>query len=174
MPKKLKKGAKAYQARFIQRGAVALGCGDKSITVENAMLFLAPLLGFPTGSPSAALRSTICHSLRLRLSAKTARPTPVLQTQSECAPQNFDQKLFYASWDWKEARYSALRRYGPKCQCCGATPKNARIVVDHIKPIRLFWKLRLDQGNLQILCEDCNMGKSYKDQTDWRGKSHAR
>jgi hypothetical protein len=77
-------------------------------------------------------------------------------------------KDFYASWDWKEARYEALKRLGAKCQCCGAMPKDARIVVDHIKPLRKRWDLRLDQTNLQVLCDDCNMGKSHRDETDWR------
>ena len=52
--------------------------------------------------------------------------------------------------------------------CCGATPENGAIIhVDHIKPIRRFWAMRLQPDNLQVLCEDCNMGKGSRDQTDW-------
>jgi 5-methylcytosine-specific restriction endonuclease McrA len=82
---------------------------------------------------------------------------------------------FYRSWDWKQARYTALKTHGPVCQCCGAKRGDldsigepVRIDVDHIKPISQFWKLRLDQSNLQILCRDCNMGKGSWDQTNWR------
>jgi 5-methylcytosine-specific restriction endonuclease McrA len=44
----------------------------------------------------------------------------------------------------------------------------ALIVVDHIRPLRKHWHLRLDPANLQVLCSDCNMGKSNSDVTDWR------
>jgi 5-methylcytosine-specific restriction endonuclease McrA len=50
---------------------------------------------------------------------------------------------------------------------CGATE---RIVVDHIKPRRKFPELELDLDNLQVLCNDCNMGKSNDDYTDFRPK----
>ncbi len=77
---------------------------------------------------------------------------------------------FYDSWEWKRARYDFLKAKNRRCQCCGATPESGiRIVVDHIKPIRWYWHLRLDPKNLQLLCDDCNMGKGSRDQTDWRG-----
>jgi hypothetical protein len=78
------------------------------------------------------------------------------------------QKSFYQSWEWKKLRYEVLKERGGKCQCCGATLENgARIVVDHIKPIRHFWHLRFDKTNCQVLCNDCNMGKASDDMTDW-------
>jgi 5-methylcytosine-specific restriction endonuclease McrA len=40
--------------------------------------------------------------------------------------------------------------------------------VDHIKPRSLFPLLAADPENLQVLCEDCNVGKSNVDTTDWR------
>jgi 5-methylcytosine-specific restriction endonuclease McrA len=76
---------------------------------------------------------------------------------------------FYDSWDWKHTRYDFLKDKKRRCQCCGATPDDGpRIVVDHIKPIRHFWSLRLDPTNLQMLCDDCNRGKGSRDTTDWR------
>jgi 5-methylcytosine-specific restriction endonuclease McrA len=42
------------------------------------------------------------------------------------------------------------------------------VVVDHIRPIRHHWELRLDINNLQLLCDDCNKGKGSTDETDWR------
>jgi len=74
---------------------------------------------------------------------------------------------FYQSWEWKKLRYEAIKRYGPICMCCGS---DYRIVVDHIKPRRLYPELELDPDNVQILCNDCNMGKSYDDETDFRPK----
>lgn len=77
-------------------------------------------------------------------------------------------KKFYDSWQWKRCRYEFLKLKERKCLCCGASAKDgAKVVVDHIKPIRKFWKLRLEPSNLQILCDDCNMGKGSHDMTDW-------
>lgn len=79
-----------------------------------------------------------------------------------------DFSTFYDTWEWKKARYEAIKKYGPKCQCCGATRETTRIVVDHIKPLRFNWDLRTDLNNLQVLCDECNKGKSFHDTTDWR------
>lgn len=76
---------------------------------------------------------------------------------------------FYKSPAWRELRYEALLKYGCKCMACGSTPESGAILhVDHIKPRSKFPHLRLDINNLQILCEPCNMGKSNKDETDFR------
>lgn len=76
---------------------------------------------------------------------------------------------FLMTYEWRKARMVALKYYGPKCQCCGATPKHGAVInVDHIKPRRLFPELALDIDNLQILCHECNHGKGNWDQTDWR------
>jgi hypothetical protein len=82
---------------------------------------------------------------------------------------------FYQSWEWRTLRMEAIKEHGRSCQCCGATPgmKDAsgnpvRICVDHIKPISKYWHLRLDRSNLQILCDECNMGKGNWDETDFR------
>lgn len=78
---------------------------------------------------------------------------------------------FYQTWAWKSLRYQALKKYGAKCMLCGATPETgAKICVDHIKPRSKFPELALDIRNLQVLCSDCNMGKSNWDETDWRDK----
>jgi len=75
------------------------------------------------------------------------------------------EKDFYRSWEWLEVRYKVLKKYGPKCMCCGSSHK---IVVDHIKPRRIYPELELEEDNLQVLCALCNRGKSYKDETDFR------
>lgn len=76
---------------------------------------------------------------------------------------------FYHSWEWLRLRYEILKKYGPKCMVCGATPKDgAKICVDHIKSRALFPDYQLDPDNLQILCDECNRGKSRRDKTDWR------
>lgn len=80
-------------------------------------------------------------------------------------------KSFYESDEWRALRYEALKTYGRKCMVCGSVPhpeNKVRIHVDHIKPISKFPELKLSFDNLQILCEDCNLGKSNKDCIDYR------
>jgi 5-methylcytosine-specific restriction endonuclease McrA len=76
---------------------------------------------------------------------------------------------FLNSYEWRVLRMRIIVKYGAKCQCCGATPKDGIVInVDHIKPRKLFPELALDENNLQILCNVCNHGKSNWDDTDWR------
>jgi 5-methylcytosine-specific restriction endonuclease McrA len=76
---------------------------------------------------------------------------------------------FYSSWKWKKLRYRVLLKYGAKCMLCGATKEEgAKICVDHIKPRGKYPELELEFENLQVLCNDCNMGKSNDDETDFR------
>jgi 5-methylcytosine-specific restriction endonuclease McrA len=72
---------------------------------------------------------------------------------------------FYQSWDWRKLRMDALNHYGRKCMSCNST--DAKLCVDHVKPLHTHWNLRLDAGNLQILCDECNMGKATE-QFDFR------
>lgn len=73
---------------------------------------------------------------------------------------------FYSSRDWKELRYIVLANNPRKCMLCGHRGKSLH--VDHIKPRSLHPELALDIDNLQILCGDCNVGKSNKHTHDFR------
>jgi 5-methylcytosine-specific restriction endonuclease McrA len=76
---------------------------------------------------------------------------------------------FLESFQLRKLRMQALKKYGPKCMCCGATPATGAVMnVDHIKPRKLFPALAMDLNNLQVLCHECNHGKGNWDQTDWR------
>ena len=76
---------------------------------------------------------------------------------------------FYQSPAWRRLRYEAIRLHGGRCQCCGATARTGTSLhVDHIKPRSRHPDLELSLSNLQVLCEDCNLGKGAHDQTDWR------
>lgn len=78
---------------------------------------------------------------------------------------------FYKSQAWKEARYDVLRRDGGSCACCGARASDGvQVHVDHIKPRSRYPELQLDTENMQVLCEDCNFGKSNYYNDDWRVK----
>ena len=81
---------------------------------------------------------------------------------------------FLMTYEWRKVRMEALKKYGAKCQCCGATPAQGAVMnVDHIKPRKLFPHLALDLNNLQVLCHDCNHGKGNWDMTDWRERNES-
>lgn len=84
---------------------------------------------------------------------------PIVQRRSR-------KPTFYDSDEWRDLRFRILKEQGRLCRCCKAT--NGPFHVDHIKPRSLFPDLALVADNLQVLCGPCNMGKSNKDQTDFR------
>lgn len=76
---------------------------------------------------------------------------------------------FYSTRAWLDLRYKVLVKHGGRCQCCGVDAARGAILnVDHIKPRSLYPELELEESNLQVLCADCNRGKSNKDETDFR------
>jgi 5-methylcytosine-specific restriction endonuclease McrA len=76
---------------------------------------------------------------------------------------------FYKSPGWKKARHDALKASEGRCDLCGRpASKKVRLHVDHIKPRSKRPDLALDINNLQVLCQDCNLGKGNRDSTDWR------
>jgi len=79
---------------------------------------------------------------------------------------------FYRTEQWRKLRYKVLKNHEGSCMCCGRSKvkDGVTVHVDHIKPRSKHPKLSLDYNNLQILCEDCNVGKSNTDVTDWREK----
>lgn len=81
-----------------------------------------------------------------------------------------DRVAFYKTEAWRRLRFRALELYGCKCGACGRKPPEVVLHVDHIKPRSKYPKLELDITNLQILCEDCNVGKSNLSETDFRQK----
>lgn len=81
---------------------------------------------------------------------------------------------FLMTYEWRKVRMEALKKYGARCQCCGATPAHGAVMnVDHIKPRKLYPYLALDLNNLQVLCHDCNHGKGNWDMTDWRERNES-
>tara|TARA_S200002703_G_scaffold156919_2_gene163568 strand:- start:276 stop:1130 length:855 start_codon:yes stop_codon:yes gene_type:complete len=77
---------------------------------------------------------------------------------------------FYKSREWLYLRSHVLDRYGSECMQCGRSKKihNVVIHVDHIIPRSIAPHLHLDRDNLQILCGDCNVGKSNRYAVDYR------
>jgi 5-methylcytosine-specific restriction endonuclease McrA len=97
------------------------------------------------------------------------KPTPFdRERAAKSGPTEFMIKDFYASWEWKRLSFDVKQTRGRVCECCGARAPAVKIITDHIKPLRKYWHLRLDRTNLQVLCDDCNMGKGSRDETDFR------
>lgn len=93
------------------------------------------------------------------------------KTYNKALPPDYSiiSKKFYLSPEWRSLRYEVLKEQGARCCLCGRTAKDGvKIHVDHIVPLSKDWSKRLDKDNLQVLCEDCNLGKSNKDCIDWR------
>ncbi|MBT0585128.1 HNH endonuclease [Alteromonas oceanisediminis] len=85
---------------------------------------------------------------------------------------------FYASQPWKKLAHDAIANRRKQCLqdgsvfscalCFKAFGPGVQAHADHIKPRSLYPDLALDMSNIQILCSDCNLGKSNRDATDWR------
>jgi len=115
-----------------------------------------------------------------RVPKHTITPRPEIKTnafeQKTAAQKFFANSMafvatdeFLNSFEWRKIRMQALKKYGARCMCCGATPQTGAVMnVDHIKPRKIFPDLALNLDNLQILCHDCNHGKGNWDMTDWR------
>lgn len=84
-------------------------------------------------------------------------------------PSVADKENFYRSRAWQRLRYDTLRKYKSTCCCCGRRAKDGyEMHVDHIIPLSVDWKKRLDPNNVQVLCSECNLAKSNLDSTDFR------
>ena len=84
--------------------------------------------------------------------------------------ESVSEKEFYNSKDWLGLRARALEKYECKCMMCGRSTKEHGVVIDvsHIIPRHDRPDLQLDINNVQLLCEDCRLGKGSKYKTDWR------
>lgn len=87
--------------------------------------------------------------------------------QDSFSPTKKAKQKFYDSWEWKKLRLYILDTQGRECLSCGAKKE---LCVDHIKSLHYHWDLRLDASNLQVLCNDCNMGKGATER-DFRAKN---
>jgi hypothetical protein len=87
----------------------------------------------------------------------------------------FVSKRGISTWDYRimendpvpdSLRYRVLKKAGGKCELCGALKQDTTLHIDHIVPRSRGGSN--DESNLQILCFKCNLGKSNKDETDFR------
>lgn len=68
---------------------------------------------------------------------------------------------FYHSRAWRTLSADLRRQSIWTCQCCGRTyDGNSFLVVDHIIPLKVAPKLKLDRKNLWVLCKKCHFWKT--------------
>ena len=75
----------------------------------------------------------------------------------------WDYRLFETDPVPSDIRYRVLAASGGRCALCGATSKDRRIEVDHVVPRSKGGSNDIE--NLQALCDECNRGKSNRDDT---------
>jgi 5-methylcytosine-specific restriction endonuclease McrA len=82
---------------------------------------------------------------------------------------------FYQSAAWLELRQRVLDTYGARCMRCGTTPQDGAVRSRSTTsaPRRCFLRWRSSFDNLQPLCRQCNLGKGFRDMTDYRPKGEA-
>jgi 5-methylcytosine-specific restriction enzyme A len=77
---------------------------------------------------------------------------------------------FYHSVEWARLRQQRLMIDHGLCQDCLAEQRiTPAYIVDHIKPVRLFWHLRLRLDNLQSLCQAHHNRKTAEDKKRYGG-----
>ena len=95
------------------------------------------------------------------------------QAQRAARKQEFDKYTrFYKSAAWAKCKYAWLKTLPRplRCACCGVTAADARLVVDHIFPLRSSpngWAKRLE-GPFQVLCNEHNYICKAGQDDDWR------
>lgn len=105
---------------------------------------------------------------RKKQTAKDAAKNLVIKNSYITVPYTPGMKTnFYATREWRELRWRVISKSIAECVICGRNHKQHGVVlhVDHIKPRSRYPELELDESNMQVLCEDCNLGKGALEQT---------
>lgn len=75
--------------------------------------------------------------------------------------QRDDTWKFYRTREWKRIRDVRLKMDNHMCvRCRDQGVMRQAQMVDHIKPIKTHWQLRLSLSNLQSLCFSCHNYKT--------------
>ncbi len=119
--------------------------------------------------PLRECRKLGCHALtREQFCAKhkqNVKKHSVISAEKEARRQKqYDRykrdssaAMFYKSAAWKKARALSIALHDGLCQDCLENGKRVRAdMVHHIKPLRQFPELALDQSNLRPLCNKCH------------------
>jgi hypothetical protein len=175
--------------RLKERGVRFPNCPKNNILIQVAEAHLGPKLpraGVKTRTQRQRLMAIAAvltgNSIYLNATGEKRRGKPknlpvttmrVSAVNARGISENMIDE-FYKSYEWRRIRYDVLQKNDGRCELCGRSKHDGIVLnVDHIKPLRLHWELRLSRGNLQILCNECNHGKGNRDKTDWRPRASA-
>lgn len=158
------KGAKHFPAEALRNRMIAyLKREGVTVIPDTRDLFLMKMCCEKLDIPFTTSTGVMAE-LRRRLIRADVVHLPKVKRKGKKS-----KKDFYLSDDWRALRFDVLKSSDKKCVLCGrGRAQGAALHVDHIKPRSRFPELALTRSNLQILCEDCNMGKSNRDATDFR------
>jgi len=92
----------------------------------------------------------------------------IIEKDRESRRKNKQPPPFKKTKEWRMLRYEILVKYNATCLLC--RDDKSIMHVDHIKPRSKYPELALEADNLQVLCEDCNMGKYNIYEHDFRKK----
>lgn len=77
--------------------------------------------------------------------------------------RNKKREKFYNSGAWKKKRKEMMQYYNGLCQiCAGKDITRMANVVDHIKELKDYPELGLENSNLVTLCHSCHNAKSLE------------
>lgn len=142
------------------------GKSERAHCIECTSIIKKIARGFSKAAMANKAPTTVLAKTKTHISTEQSVKS-FIENHSKVNPASDD---FLSTFEWKATRMMALKKYGPVCQCCGASVRTGAVIhVDHIKPRKIFPDLALSIDNLQILCGDCNGGKGNWDMTDWRG-----
>lgn len=118
----------------------------------------------------------LLEELNFRVKKGTPWSKVIEEMYLRCVPEGshdraqLKQMDMYRTRRWRELRVEVLTAYAAKCMMCGRSYKEhgTAMHVDHIIPISREPRKAFHFTNLQILCEDCNLGKSNNYMDDWR------
>lgn len=135
---------------------------------EASLLRACPKCGAPAGLACVGSKGPRIASHQERHKGTSPRLLAKIKT-AQANVRKGKVGSFYRSDAWRLVRYQVLIAHGGACGCCGARASLGKpLHVDHIKPRSRYPELELEASNLQVLCDDCNLGKGATDQTDWR------
>ena len=172
----MKAKGKPTQRQRIMRWARA---EQKRLGLEkcNSLIEIAINLAIARGDKPNLSTKGFAREYLTKLQNEALGPPPASPCKKKATPKLADpvdvkSDDFLSTYAWRKVRMQAIKRYGARCMCCGATPDDGVVMnVDHIQPRKLYPDRALDIENLQILCNPCNHGKGNWDQTDWRPKA---
>lgn len=142
---------------------------DKNLPIDGRMTDKA-FLAFGVRKSRKEVWHWLAHEMARQRGQNVTLPMPKVRKAKPKPSRKTAAIDFYRGDAWRALRFLALKASNGACCLCGRSNRAHGVIlhVDHIKPRSRFPALALTLSNLQVLCEDCNMGKGNRDDTDWR------